>query len=90
MALSKLSEKCKICPYAETCKHKRMELVGCLEPVAAESAQSSATPLLVKHDYRDIKIAENTTVTIDLEELKRKMSEEIYKKAGLGFFHDGC
>ena len=77
MALSKLSEKCKICPYAGTCKHKR-------------SAQSSATPLLVKHDYRDIKIAENTTVTIDLEELKRKTFNEIYKKTGLSFFHDGC
>lgn len=41
-------------------------------------------PMAVKHDYRDIKIGENTTITIDVEELKRHMKRDFYKNAGLG------
>lgn len=32
-----------------------------------------AQPLLVPHDYRNIKVADGTTVTIDLEELKKQL-----------------
>lgn len=44
-----------------------------------------AQPLLVPHDYRIIKIAENTTITIDLEELKKQLIESHYKKIGLNY-----
>lgn len=83
MALSRLSAKCSVCPYVETCDHKEMEAVGYLpEPITAQASapvlEDMAAPILVKHDYRDIKIGENTTVTIDLEEMKRKMVEDFY------------
>lgn len=42
-----------------------------------------AQPLLAPHDYRNIKVAENTTITIDLEELKKQLVESYYEKIGL-------
>lgn len=92
MGLSRLSERCRACPFVETCDHKRMEAVGVLSPQLAEavSVPSEADllqPMAVKHDYRDIKIGENTTVTIDLEDLKKKMVDEIYAALGApGYF----
>ena len=40
--------------------------------------QPICTSRVQLHDYRDIKIAENTTVTIDLEELKIKLNESYF------------
>ena len=62
-----------------------------LEPkVAASASVDYAAPvladILVKHDYRDIKVGENTTITIDVEELKRQMKKEFYKRLGIGFY----
>lgn len=86
MGLSRLSERCSVCPYVDTCDHKEMEAVGYLpEPVIASAVEPAlatmAAPIMVKHDYRDIKVSENVTVTIDVEDLKRKMVEDFY--AGL-------
>lgn len=53
-------------------------------PVAAPLLQSAAQPLIIKHNYRNIKVGENTTVTIDVEELKRQMLEDRYKSMGIG------
>lgn len=49
-----------------------------------EAAESAANPLAediaVKHDYRNVKVADGMTITIDLEEIKRKMKEDFYKE----------
>lgn len=50
-------------------------------PVAHELTQ----PLLIPHDYREVKIAEGMTVTIDLEELKRQLVESHYRQSGLNY-----
>ena len=80
--MKKLASKCRKCPYVLTCDHKQMEAIGVL-PLSQSAAESSTAPLMqemaVKHDYRDIKIGENTTVTIDLEDLKKKLVEDFYK-----------
>jgi hypothetical protein len=56
-----------------------------MEAVMAQASapltEPAAMPALAKHDYRDVKIAENTTVTIDLEELKENMRKSFYKGA---------
>lgn len=44
-----------------------MELCAYIEPSSSELMQ----PILIPHDYRNIKVAETTTITIDVEELKR-------------------
>ena len=55
----------------------------------SENMNPLAQDLAVKHDYRDIKIDKNTTVTIDLEELKQNIAKEICRNAGLGLFYGG-
>lgn len=87
--ISQMAEKCRNCQIRDVCDRKRMEACACLErPLAASAAMPCAVeiaqPMAVKHDYRDVKIAENTTVTIDLEVLKKQLSDEIYKSLGCG------
>ena len=84
MGLTRLSAKCRACPFVEKCDHKEMEALAYLEPVAASPVAEMVQPMAVKHDYRDIKRGENTTSTIDVEELKRHMKRYFYKNAGLG------
>lgn len=48
-------------------------------------AEDLAQPLLVPHDYRNIKVAEDTTITIDLEDLKKQLVESHYPKIGLNY-----
>lgn len=89
---SKVSEICKSCEHYDDCDNKRMEACAYLiskESLANPSAQQSTEPIAadmaVKHDYRDIKIAKNTTVTIDLEEIKKKVKKDFYKNLGCTF-----
>ena len=43
MGLSQLSEKCRKCPFVDTCNHKRMEALAYLpEPQIAMNAAQSA------------------------------------------------
>lgn len=58
---------------------------SCAEPMAEPMMQE----MTVKHDFRDIKIAENTTITIDLEEVKEKLKEDFYKQLGCGLLREG-
>ena len=88
-SLSRLSKKCRDCPFKDKCNKKRMEAEGYLsKPMAASVAMPSvsemAAPMVAKHDYRDIKLGENQIITIDLEELKRQMKHDFYKAVGLG------
>lgn len=47
--------------------------------VGSQADQSVSQEVLVKHDYRDIKLTESMTITIDLEELKKTLAKEIYR-----------
>lgn len=78
------SKDCKECPEYNPCaKGGKWCFVGAMEnerlisDAAAPTMQNAAAPVMVKHDYRDVKIAENTTVTIDLEELKKKLHRNL-------------
>lgn len=89
MGLSRMSSRCRECPFRDTCQNKRMEgLMYYPEKNMAASVESPIVadmiePVAVKHDYRDIKIAEGMTVTIDLEEIKKRMAQDFYKSIGL-------
>lgn len=89
--VSRLCGECQKCPFVSKCDNKRLEAMAYLEPkVAASASVDYAAPvpadILVKHDYRDIKVGENTTITIDVEELKRQMKKDFYRKLGIGFY----
>lgn len=85
-----MASKCRNCDKRDTCDYKKMELCAYIEepPLMAEITMPTAAdliqPMMIKHDYRDIKVNENTTITIDVEELKRQMEKDIYKAVGLG------
>ena len=87
--LSRLSAKCRKCPYVDKCKQKRIEAEAYLEPIAMPTVAEIMQPVAVKHSYRDVKVAENTTLTIDLEDLKKQMERDFYKQAGLGLQFGG-
>lgn len=45
MGLSRLSEKCRVCPKVDTCQNKRMEALAFLDgPCEMELAAGTATP----------------------------------------------
>lgn len=48
-------------------------------------AQEMAQPMLVPHDYRNVKVADGMTITIDLEDLKRKLADRICEEIGLNY-----
>ena len=52
---------------------------------AMPAGQETAQPTIVPHDYRNIKVAEDITVTIDLEVLKKELVESLYKQIGLNY-----
>lgn len=96
MNISKLSEKCQKCRYASICDEKRK--VACAYMASPEpyersafmpAANSASAEMLVKHNYRDIKIGPTETVTIDLEEQKLQLRREIYKALGAPGFYLG-
>ena len=86
--------ECVLCQYYNDCKHKRKVACAYLETVLNPIVQPLVAPvaaeMAVKHDYRDIKIGENTIVTIDLEEVKKKISDDIYKSIGCNFLQGGA
>lgn len=53
--------------------------------VAMPLSQEMAQPMLVPHDYRNVKVADGMTITIDLEELKKQLVESYYQKIGLNY-----
>lgn len=78
-SLSRLSSKCKNCPYVKTCNHKEMEALAYLIPATNDILQPVIQPMMIKTNLRNIKLDENTTVTIDLEEIKEQMKKDFYK-----------
>lgn len=82
MGLSRLYKGCRKCPYVDTCENKKLEALmyfdePMLQPNTTMASMSMATPVLIKHDYRDIKVAVNTTITIDLEEIKDSLRKQM-------------
>lgn len=49
------------------------------------AGQIASQPLLIPRDYRNIKVAEGMTITIDLEDLKKQLVESHYKQIGLNY-----
>ena len=90
-SIIKTASICRICPYKDECNNKRLESCAFVEvekqnsaPLLQENTTSCAAPILRKHSYRDIRLAENTTVTIDLMEIKEQLKKHFYRQSGLG------
>lgn len=91
-SFSKTSDECLQCTYFNDCDKKRLVMCAVKEmpqQIAEKAAESVSMPLTediaVKHDCRDIKVGENTTITIDLEDIKKQMEKDFYKALGCPF-----
>ena len=62
-------------------KYSRIEVTRSKLP---EGSENVSVPVMVKHDYRDIKIDASTTVTINLEDIKKQLAEDFYRSQGIG------
>lgn len=90
-SISVTTSICRICPYKDECDNKRLESCAFVEvekqnsaPLLQENTTSCAAPILRKHSYRDIQLDENTTVTVDLLEIKEQLRKDFYRQSGLG------
>lgn len=88
MGLSKLAAGCRVCPYVDTCDHKRMEAVGFLpEPPLLNSAshmaaESAAQPAL--RETREIRV-NGVTVNIYVDDIEKQLTRGRYAHLGLQF-----
>lgn len=96
IVFSKTSEECLACEHYDDCNNKRMVACAFMDmpsSMLATAAESAVAPMLndvaVKHDYRDVWIDPNTTVTIDLEDVKKQIERDFYKSIGLGLQYGG-
>ena len=74
MGLSRLSERCRKCRYVDTCEHKEMEgllMAEAGQPAAAEAA----APVLATDDTVTIHLDSQTAVTIDADQIRRKIAQ---------------
>lgn len=49
MGLSKLSEKCRVCPKVDTCDHKRMEALAYMVDPCGRELAAAAVPDVSAH-----------------------------------------
>jgi len=93
---SQISEKCQKCPFLDKCDKKRMEACAFIipEPMSSPAVAGACAPIMediiVKHNYRNVKIGPSTTATIDLEEIKKQLKRDFYKSIGCPSFQFGA
>ena len=79
MGLSRLSKKCRECKYVDTCNHKMMEALAYINEASIIAGANTAAAIVQPHNYRNKKIDFNTTITIDLEDIKREVEKSLYR-----------
>ena len=87
MGLSKLSKKCKRCPYVKTCDHKEMEnLMYYPDTIEADKSLNSSSPVMapVLRETRDINIG-GTFITVYKDDIEK----ELYKSLSVNFINFG-
>lgn len=84
MGLSKLSEKCKKCPFVDKCENKRMEALGYISEshVLANSVGSNSENL--------VEPSSRETMTIMVDDMptqvyKDEIEKQLYSVLGLKF-----
>lgn len=83
-----MAQKCQKCKQRYKCDKKRMEACAYLveqnvECATVPNVAEMVQPMSVIHNYRNVKIGENTEITVDVEEIKKQLERNIYKAVGL-------
>lgn len=80
---SKLYHKCETCGNKDNCDSKRLEACAYIPHIpllnngGMIASCNAMAPMIMPHDYRDIKVSPDTTITIDLEEIKKEIERSI-------------
>ena len=89
--ITKTASICMICPYEDECDNKRLESCAFVEvekqnsaPYTQQNTINFTAPALRKHQYRDIYLDKDTSVTVDLLEIKEQLRKDFYRQLGLG------
>ena len=92
-SVSKTSSMCRICHYKDKCDSKTLESCAFVEvekqnsaPCSQKNTVANTAPVLRKHQYRDIYLDKDTSVTVDLLEIKEKLRKDFYMELGIGFY----
>lgn len=90
-SITKTASICMICPYEDECDNKRLESCAFVEvekqnsaPYTQQNTINFTAPALRKHQYRDIYLDKDTSVTVDLLEIKEQLRKDFYRQLGLG------
>ena len=87
-SITKVAEKCINCSEFETCTHKYMEACAYIEePSMSRNTVNAMIPnmqaIVTPHNYVDVKIGQDTTITMDVEQIKEQIKESFYRQSGL-------
>lgn len=82
MGLSRLSKKCRSCPFVETCEHKQMEALAYISEAAQVASVDTAAPVL--RETITIYIQGNPTVVYK-DEIEREIYKNLHVGLGLQF-----
>ena len=90
-SITKTASICRICPYKDECNNKTLESCVFVEvekqnsaPCSQKNTVANTAPVLRKHQYRDIHLDKDTSVTVDLLEIKEQLRKDFYRQLGLG------
>ena len=93
VALRKDSDKCKTCYFYNNCDEKRMVLCAISDnnPISKDTQENISEQLqediLMKHDYRNVKVSEGMTITIYLEDVKKNIENDLYRQINCHFMN---
>lgn len=81
MGLSRLSDKCRSCPFVDECEHKRMEALAYLpEPLIAPAAESVTQPLTqpILRETMTIYV-DGKQLTVYKDDILKELNKSLYK-----------
>ncbi len=87
MALKRLAEKCRKCPFVDKCDHKQMEALGYFpEPLVAEVKTPSAAEITAPILRETVNtIIDGKVVKVYKDEIEKQLYKELYSHLGLQY-----
>lgn len=87
MGLSRIAEKCRNCPFLDTCDHKQLEALGYLpEPMIAEAgmpAHAEMVQPILRETVNTIRNGE--VVKVYKDEIEKEIYKSLYAHLGLQY-----
>lgn len=87
MSFSKIAKKCNECSFKNICNKKKI-VADAGYPSTVNNAKRVSQPNAIAYTPVTINLGDSGQVQISLEDLKKQMLEDFYKKSGLGISID--